>query len=58
MNKHLHEHVESEAKYRGYRILFSKLGNFFIFIYNVLYLRKSLRDATELIDDMEKTKRN
>lgn len=52
------ETVENSANYRGHNIFLSSLGKFFVVIFQLLFVRHSLKDATDLIDEMEKDKRN
>lgn len=58
MNEHEDETVDSEARYKGFEIILSSIGNFFVFVYNVVYLRKSLSEATKLIDELHKSQNN
>lgn len=52
------ETVENEAKYKGYQIILSNLGKVIVIICRLIFIRRSLKEATDLIDQHEQNRRN
>lgn len=52
------ETIESSASYRGHSIILSSIGRVFVFIYHLIFIRESLKDATDLIDRVKDARRN
>lgn len=52
------ELVESEAEYKGFKIIISSIGRFFVLVYRSFYIRPSLADATKMIDEMKNNQKN
>jgi hypothetical protein len=52
------EKIESTARYRGITFLISSAGRFFVYLSGLFFVRESLTDTTQLIDDHQKAKSN